>query len=266
MIPDRLPDALREPIRKFPAGALQFEVGIQTLSDEVAARISRRQDNSKIAQNLKFLRDETGVHVHADLIVGLPGEDVATFARGFDWLVALRPQEIQVGLLKRLRGTPIVRHNEEFAMIYSPHAPYEILQTREIDFATMQRMRRFARYWDLVANSGNFVYTIGLLLAGEGGAFETLLRFSDWLFDSLRQTHAISLSVLAERLFEFLTSMCSRTREEVARAMWQDFQRLGRSDRPEFLLPYLADADFRTHCAAARPRKGSIRQARHAKL
>ena len=84
--------------------------------------ISRKQDNDKIAENLRWLRAETGVHVHADLIVGLPGETIESFAAGFDRLVALRPQEIQVGMLKRLRGTPIVRHDAEWGMVYSPHA------------------------------------------------------------------------------------------------------------------------------------------------
>ena len=76
MIPDRLPEPLRELIRQFPPAALQFEVGIQTFNEEVAQRISRRQDNSKIADNFRFLREETGVHIHADLIVGLPGETI----------------------------------------------------------------------------------------------------------------------------------------------------------------------------------------------
>src|SRR5205085_7972017 len=78
MIPDRLPDALRDPISRFPPGALQFEVGVQTFDEEVSKRISRRQDVAKIEQNLRWLRAETGVHVHADLIVGLPGEDIET--------------------------------------------------------------------------------------------------------------------------------------------------------------------------------------------
>lgn len=65
MIPDRLPEALREPIARFPAGALQFEVGVQTFNEQVAARISRKQDNAKLAENLRFLREQTGVHVHA---------------------------------------------------------------------------------------------------------------------------------------------------------------------------------------------------------
>src|SRR4051812_38338477 len=97
MIPDRLPEPLRAIIKQFPPAVLQFEVGVQTFNEEVTARISRKQDNAKLAENLTFLRNETGVHVHADLIVGLPGEDIASFGKGFDRLVALRPQEIQVG-------------------------------------------------------------------------------------------------------------------------------------------------------------------------
>src|SRR3954468_20945007 len=181
MIPDRLPEALRATIAKFLPGALQFEVGVQTFNGDVAELISRRQDNDKLEDNLRWLKRKAGVHVHADLIVGLPGEDIASFARGFDRLVALSPQEIQVGMLKRLRGTPIVRHDQEWGMVYSPHAPYEILQTKLIDFATMQRMRRFARFWDLIANSGNFIETSPLIWSG-GSAFESFMRFSDWLY------------------------------------------------------------------------------------
>src|SRR5689334_21800017 len=99
MIPDRLPEALREIIAKFPPGALQFEVGIQSFNDEVCKLISRRQDLSKLEDNFHFLRGSTGVHIHADLIVGLPGETVESFGAGFDRLVQLGPQEIQVGIL-----------------------------------------------------------------------------------------------------------------------------------------------------------------------
>src|SRR6266850_2142882 len=163
MVPDRLPEPLREVIARFPPGALQFEVGIQTFNEEVGALIKRRQNYERLEDNLRFLRRQTGVHVHADLIVGLPGETVESFARGFDRLLRLAPQEIQVGILKRLRGTPIVRHDEAWQMVYNPQPPYEILQSKLIDFATMQRLRRFAKYWDLVANSGNFVETTPLI-------------------------------------------------------------------------------------------------------
>ncbi len=257
MIPDRLPEALRDLIAKFPPGVLQFEVGIQTFNNEVARLISRRQDYAKLSDNLQFLRQNTGVHVHADLIIGLPGEDVESFGRGFDQLVAMKPQEIQIGMLKRLRGTPIVRHDEEWKMVYSPSPPYEILQTKLIDFAMMQRLRRFSRYWDLIANSGNFVATTPLVW-GEESAFKWFFALSDWLFIKAGKSHAISLHRLMELMLEFLSESRGVQKSVAAEAIWQDYQRGGRSDRPGFLAPYVAAADTRS---VAR-KKGPARQAR----
>ena len=238
MIPDRLPEGLREAIRLFPPGALQFEVGIQSFNPEVCRRISRRQDARRAEENLVFLRDQTGVHVHADLIVGLPGEDLASFVAGFDRLVALRPQEIQIGTLKRLRGTPIARHDREWKMVYSPNPPYEILQTGAIDFATMQRLRRLGRYWDLVCNSGNFVESSPLIWR-DGSPLARFLHFSDWIFARAGKNHGISLHRLAELLLEFLTVELGQDGRPVAEAVWRDYQRGGRSDRPRFLLKHL---------------------------
>jgi len=257
MVPDRLPEGLRELIRRFPPGALQFEVGIQTFNPDVEKLISRRQDHARLEDNLRWLRRETGVHVHADLIVGLPGEDLASFGAGFDKLVSLGPQEIQVGILKRLRGTPIVRHDAEWQMVYSPHPPYEVLQTKLVSFNDMQRMRRFSRYWDLLANSGNFVATTPLVWVDES-PFEWFLKLSNWLYDTTGQTHAISLTNLSELLFKFLTQQRHLEAQQVAEAIWKDFQRVGRSDRPKFLQPYVERADTRTMKLL-----GRSRQSRH---
>ncbi|MFZ3139968.1 DUF4080 domain-containing protein [Polaromonas sp.] len=194
---------------QFPAGLLQFEVGIQSFNPEVQQRISRRQDNLKTADNLRWLVNESQAHVHADLIFGLPGETLESFADGFDRLHELAPHEIQFGILKRLRGTPITRHTLEFAMAYDPQTPYTILQTSTIDFATMQRIQRFARYWEMVANSGRFAAALRLLLCDEtdsaGSAFNHFLAFSDWLWCTTAKTHEFALEKLLDLLFEHLT-------------------------------------------------------------
>jgi radical SAM superfamily enzyme YgiQ (UPF0313 family) len=238
MIPDRLPAELREIIAKFPPGSLQFEVGIQTFNPEVGSLISRRQNYERMAENFAFLRKETGVHIHADLIVGLPGETVESFGAGFDRLIALGPQEIQVGILKRLRGTPIVRHDAEWQMVYSAHPPYEILQNKLIDFATMQRLRRFAKYWDLIGNSGNFVETTPLIWRDEP-PFAGLLKLSDWLYARIGRTDTIALARLAELLFQFLTVELKQEPIAVAEVLARDWQRGGRRDPPEFLREFL---------------------------
>ncbi len=247
MVPDRLPVALREVIARFPAGALQFELGVQTFNEEVAERISRRQDYGRLEDNFRFLRNQTGVHLHADLIAGLPGEDRESFAAGFDRLIALRPHEIQVGILKRLRGTPIVRHDAEWQMAYNPHPPYEILQNRLIDFATMQKLRRFARYWDLVGNSGNFVETTPLLwgkagpesLLAASSPFAGFMRWSNWLHGRTGRTDSIALVRLMGLLFEFLTGELKHDPHQTAAVMWRDYQRGGRHDKPAFLAHLL---------------------------
>jgi radical SAM superfamily enzyme YgiQ (UPF0313 family) len=300
MVPDRLPASLREAIARFPPGALQFEVGVQTFNQEVAERIARRQNYERLEANLRFLRGQTGVHIHADLIAGLPGESLESFAAGFDRLIALGPHEIQVGILKRLRGTPIARHDEDWQMVYNPHPPYEILQNRLIDFATMQKLRRFARYWDLVGNSGNFIETTPLIWSnveqesrlspalppawveisprpdscapGESWAgrtpallspFAAFMRWSEWLHTHTGRTDSIALVRLMGLLFEFLTLERKLDREHTAAAMWRDYRRGGRRDKPGFLRHLLpAHETFpsprRTHSALPK------RQARHA--
>jgi radical SAM superfamily enzyme YgiQ (UPF0313 family) len=239
MVPDRLPEALRDVIVKFPPGALQFEVGIQTFNDEVGKLIKRRQNYERLAENFRFLRTETGVHIHADLIAGLPGESLESFAKGFDRLIALAPQEIQVGILKRLRGTPIVRHDADWQMIYNPHPPYEILQTKLLDFATLQKLRRFSRYWDLVGNSGNFVQTTPLIWRDQSSAFWSFMRWSEWLYARTGRTESIALVRLMELIFEFLTTESKLASQTAASTLWHDYQRGGRRDKPAFLKPYL---------------------------
>ncbi len=202
LVPDHLPDALKDSIKKFPSGALQFEIGIQTFNPEVQKRISRKQNNQKAAENLRWLREQSEAHLHVDLIAGLPGETLASFAEGFNMLVALNPHEIQFGILKRLRGTPIIRHTERYKMIYDPAPPYAILATEDIDFITMQRLVRFARYWDMIANSGRFASTIKLILADD--PFARFISLADWLYEKTDATHKIALDRLAQLVTTWL--------------------------------------------------------------
>ncbi len=205
VVPDHLPDALKEGIMKFPPGTLQFEIGIQSFNPEVQTLVSRKQNNEKAAENIRWLCEHSHAHLHVDLIAGLPGEDVESFARGFDHLYRLKPHEIQFGILKRLRGTPIIRHTEPYGLVFDPHPPYTILATDRIDFSTMQRLVRFARYWDLIANSGRFAHTLPLILSES--PFAQFMALSDWIYARTDATHRIALERLAALVGEWL---CSR--------------------------------------------------------
>ena len=156
MVPDRLPQAVKEQLQLFPAGSIQFEIGIQSFTPEVGELISRRMNFPAVEDNFRWLYDTGLVHVHADLIVGLPGETPESFLASYDRLFALRPQEIQVGILKLLSGTPLIRHKETYDMVYNPEPPYDLLQSRDFPYPVMQRFKRFARYHDMFVNSGRF--------------------------------------------------------------------------------------------------------------
>jgi hypothetical protein len=208
--------------------------------------------NEAAERNLKWLRSETGVHVHADLIAGLPGEDIVSFGSGFDRLWRLRPQEIQVGLLKRLRGTPILRHDHEWQMIWSQQPPWELLSNRLVSFEQLQQIRRFARYWDLIGNSGNFPGGLRLLLERAASPFQEFLRFSEWLFAVEQRRHGIALVRIFERFFEFLTNHCSVSPQTAAEVLWSDYTRPGRRDRPAFLAAFVLPAPPPRNSEAAR--------------
>lgn len=262
MIPDRLPDELKQILTHFPRGSLQFEVGVQTFNLDVAARIQRKQDYEKTEENIRWLLRETGAYIHADLIVALPGESLESFAAGFDRLIAIGPQEIQVNLLKRLRGTPITRHDAEWEMVYSPHPPYEMLRNKLLDFPTLQRLRRFGRYWDLLSNSGNFAETTPLFWANGRSAFTSVMRFSDWLFARHGRTHAMGLDFLAEQIFDFLATELGESRELIAPALLRDYQRGARREIPKFIRPFVDDAEGKkSNAAEAIPKRQSRRLA-----
>jgi len=239
LIPDRLPDVLLQLLPQFPANSLQFEIGIQSFNPVVQKLISRKQQHEKTCNNLKWIRSHTQAHVHTDLIFGLPGETLDSFGEGFDLLYSLGPQEIQVGILKRLRGTPIARHTQEYDMRYMTTPPYRILAHRDADFDTVQRMVRFARYWDLIGNSGRFPATLPLLLRYQ--PFNRFMALSDWLFDSTNQTHRFALSRLFDLLHQHMCASDHWHQADVEAALLEDFKHNKIKGFPRFLNQTTAD-------------------------
>jgi hypothetical protein len=214
-----------------------FEIGVQSFDPEIQQTISRKQSNEKTCANLQWLREHTGAHIHADLIFGLPGDSLDNFALSFDQLVALKPQEIQLGILKRLRGAPINRHNDAFQMRYNPAAPYNVLSTRDIDFATMQRVTRFARFWDMIGNSGRFKNTLPLLLTQR--PFHDFLELSDTLYAIAGSSWKISLRRLFALLFVALTEQLNLRPDLVRQALDADFKLSGQKGALDFDSPRL---------------------------
>jgi Protein of unknown function (DUF4080) len=233
---------------------LQFEVGIQTLNPEVATHVSRKNDLIKVAENFKFILEHTKVHTHADLIVGLPGETFESFASGFDRLAAMGPDEIQVGILKRLKGTPIARHEKTFHMVYSEAPPFQILKNSTLDFATLQNMNRFAKFWDLYANSGefkNFMQWIRFDHKPEASFFYKFYAFTEFLHSFFDEIHSISLMNLAEKAWRFMQN--EGVNEDLASAIIEKDFCYGQKRRD--LPPFLKKRELKSETDSAKAAK-----------
>jgi radical SAM superfamily enzyme YgiQ (UPF0313 family) len=258
LVPDRFPGELKELAARFPDGSMQFEIGIQTFTERVNRDVSRFQDNDRACANLRFLRDETRVHVHADLIFGLPGETIESFGQSFDRLLPLVPGDIQIGILKRLRGTPIVRHEVAGRLKFSPVPPYEVLETDTATLADTVRMKRFARYFEVFRNSGEHTRALELIFGDS--PFRRFLAFSDYVHEVTGRTNQLALVKRCELLFEYFVTRVSIDRHVAANAVADDFYGdPRRSERLRFLEPYL-DLD------ALRERQRTNRAHSHARV
>ena len=188
----------------------------------------------------------------------MPGETIETFGRGFDRLVAMNPHEIQFGILKRLRGTPIIRHTEPWGLRFNPDPPYNILATNVIAFADMQRLNRFARYWDIVANSGRYPRTLAKLLDTQ--PFVRFLAFSDWLYARTGQTHALAHERLVHLLHEYACARYASQKADFEDALLADYRGAGGRTRLDFEP---ADSILPPPRASKRTGVTPSRQARH---
>ena len=199
MVPFRFPPELMETLARFPPGSLRLEVGIQTLNPEVSAIVGRPSDPSRELENLRAIRRTTNAIVHADLIAGLPGEDMASFGRGFDALwEALSPSvpravEVQLGILKALPGAPIARLPAAFGMAHNPAPPYEVTETAAIPARDLDRVKNFARFWELIVNRG-------LADVGPSPVFDRFMALSDSLLARFGRNWGIPKDDLREAL------------------------------------------------------------------
>lgn len=221
VVPDHLPRKLKELLAQFPPGSLQFEIGIQTFNPEVQTNISRKQNNPKSKDNLTWLRDNTNAHIHADLIFGLPGETLETFKQSFNELYHCRPHEIQLGILKRLKGSPIIRHTQDFDLRFNPLPPFNILSTDRVSFSVMQSVNRFARYWDMIGNSGRFKHSISHILSDE--PFDDFMALTNWIYEKTGQTHQINLKKLYELVSQAVEALFPEKHQTVVTQIELDY-------------------------------------------
>lgn len=161
---DLLKDAELELLRKAPKDRFQFEVGVQTTNDEVLNRINRFVNFSDIKEKVDELLKLRNIKQHLDLIAGLPGEDYNSFKRSFNDVYSIKPEEIQLGFLKLLRGASIREEAVAYGMKFSPYPPYEILKTKDLSYEELLKLKKVEEMVDKYYNSQKFNNIINYLV------------------------------------------------------------------------------------------------------
>ena len=153
---DILKDNEIELLRSAPEGRFQFEVGVQTTNDNVLNNINRFVNFSDIKEKVVELLSIKNIKQHLDLIAGLPGEDYESFRKSFNDVHSIRPEEIQLGFLKLLKGSSMREEAEKYGMVYSPYPPYEIIKTNMVSYGEMIKLKKVEEMVDKYYNSQKF--------------------------------------------------------------------------------------------------------------
>ncbi|WP_242985329.1 B12-binding domain-containing radical SAM protein [Vallitalea okinawensis] len=146
-------------------GLFQFEIGVQSTNLQTIDYIKRKMDFEVLSEKVKKITALENIHQHLDLIAGLPGEDYESFGRSFNDVYALKPEQLQLGFLKVLKGSGLYYDQEKYGLVYRDHAPYEILYTKEVSYDEMLKLKMIEEMVEDYYNSGRFINGITYLVS-----------------------------------------------------------------------------------------------------
>lgn len=153
-----------ELLEKMRPGAVQLEIGVQSTYRDTIAEINRKMDFSKVADVVRRISSWHNIHIHLDLIAGLPYEDLQTFQTSFNDVYALFPQQLQLGFLKVLKGSDMESKAAEYDLLYTQMPPYEVLSTKWLSYEDVCRLKQLEEVVEIYYNSGQFANTLSFLL------------------------------------------------------------------------------------------------------
>lgn len=222
-------------LETVPKGRFQFEIGVQTTNTNTLAAIGRRDNWQALASNVKEILSFGNIHVHLDLIAGLPFEDLASYKRSFNDVYGLRPQMLQLGFLKILKGSLLCRQSKEQGIVYMDTPPYEVLQTNYIPYREMRFLKIFEDVFDHTYNTGKFEHTLSYLLANayDGDAFALFKALTDWWEQKGLYPAAHSVRNMAFLLKEFCEDVTPALTEEMEEVLRFDIFLAQPNWRPE---------------------------------
>ena len=195
-----------ELIGRMRPGLIQLEIGVQSANPETLEAVHRKTDLEKLRRNVEKIRSFHSVHQHLDLIAGLPCEDYESFRRSFDFVYSMKPDQLQLGFLKVLKGSLMEEKAREYGITCKSLEPYEVLSTRWISYEEILKLKTVESMVEVYYNSGQFQYTLNWLMGFWEDAFsfyEDLGRFYERKgYEELSHSRIRRYEILLEFLHE----------------------------------------------------------------
>jgi anaerobic magnesium-protoporphyrin IX monomethyl ester cyclase len=204
-----LDESTLELLDKVPEDMFQFEIGVQSTLESTLDAIGRKVNLEKLEENIRRLRQSNRIHIHLDLVAGLPGDNYDSFLKSIDRVAALAPHHLQIEPVKLLPGSPLRDQAEELQIRFDPNPPYTILGSPELSYAELQQLQEISRLLDLTYNSGHFSNFMRELSTATS-SFATGL---EWLAGEWRKRELFRFPLNRQSLFQNLFEIV-RVRDE----------------------------------------------------
>lgn len=159
-------------IGKMRTGLIQLEIGMQTTNAVTISEIRRTMNLGRLKSSMDRLVSIGTAHVHLDLIAGLPFEDINSFRKSFDDAWSMKPDNLQLGFLKVLKGSYMEEKRDEYGLIYSSSPPYEIMANRWMSYADIIRLKHIEQVLEVYGNSRQYVFSLRYLMGFMSSAFD----------------------------------------------------------------------------------------------
>ena len=226
-------------LERMRPGLVQLEIGVQSTNPETICAIRRKMDFEKVSEIVRRIQDMGNIHQNLDLIAGLPYEDIASFARSFDDVYALKPEQLQLGFLKVLKGSYMEEHQRDYGLVHKDRPPYEVLYTKWLSYEDVMRLKGIEEMVEVYYNSRQFTHTMDALEQEYDSAFELYDRLSDFYaekgYGSIQHKRSARYAILLEYIAKYFPKREEYYREKLT---YDYYLRENAKSRPEFAGEY----------------------------
>ncbi len=223
-------------LRQMRPGLVQLEIGVQTTNQDALIAVNRSVNLRKLTEVVKDLTKAHNIHIHLDLIAGLPYEGYRSFRNSFNDVYNMAPTQLQLGFLKVLKGSPIEKDCEKFNILHSDSAPYEVLATRWLKFEELQKLKQIAEMVELYYNSNQFTKALPYLVSAFDSPFDLFAALADFYEEKGYFIQTPARSKKYEILIAFANEKTTLDCEEILEALTMDYYlREDPKKKPDFV-------------------------------